>query len=240
MVADSLLSVPFNFQTGLAMPLEDMARICRKYGAMLCVDAIQAVGCIPIDVETIQPDFLVSGSHKWLMGMEGCGFVYIAPHRIAQMVPRLASWLSHEDGLGFLFDGAGHLRYDRPIRQRADWIEVGAQNTIGFAALEAAVDLLLHLGITILTTIYNNGSMNRTPITGSWFPLDATSAIHRSIGNFIRETPSHWPLIPLAQHLNQNGVSVSTPDGYLRLAPHWPNSLPEVEQAVSTIDAFDP
>ena len=127
------------FQTGLAMPLEDMARLCRKYDAMLCVDAIQAVGCIPIDVKKTKLDYLVSGSHKWLMGMEGCGFVYIAPHRIAQMVPRLASWLSHEDGLGFLFDGAGHLRYDRPIRQRADWIEVGAQNTIGFAALEAAV-----------------------------------------------------------------------------------------------------
>ena len=36
------------FKTGLAMPLEDMARLCRKYDAMLCVDGIQRSAAFPL------------------------------------------------------------------------------------------------------------------------------------------------------------------------------------------------
>ena len=229
------------FQTGLAMPLEDMARLCRKYDAMLCVDGIQAVGCLPIDVETMKVDFLVSGSHKWLMGMEGCGFLYISPERMRQLVPRMAGWLSHEDGLGFLFNGAGHLRYDRPIRQRADWVEVGAQNSIGFAALEASVDLLVDLGIT---PIYQHIQQWIDQIEPAMLEMGFQSmrhpASHGRSGILSMKTPQSWDLITLFQHLNRHGIAVSTPDGFLRMAPHWPNSLSEVDRVISAVKAFTP
>ena len=110
------------FQTGLAMPLKAMGALCKRYGALLAVDAIQAAGAMPLDVVRDGIDFLAAGSHKWLMGLEGCGFVYISPRQMERLVPRVAGWLSHEDGLRFLFEGEGHLRYDRPIRRRADWL----------------------------------------------------------------------------------------------------------------------
>ena len=33
------------------------------------------------------------------------------------------------------------------------------------------------------------------------------------------------------------GVATSVPDGYLRLAPHWPNALPEVPFVLAAVDA---
>lgn len=67
------------FQTGLAMPLREMGALCRRYGAALFVDAIQAAGVVPLDVQAAGIDFLTCGSHKWLMGMEGSGFLYVSP-----------------------------------------------------------------------------------------------------------------------------------------------------------------
>ncbi len=75
------------FQTGFRMPLADMSRLCRAHGAELFVDAVQACGVVPIDVVAEGIDYLACGSHKWLMGVEGCGMLYvrgpIAPRRSA-------------------------------------------------------------------------------------------------------------------------------------------------------------
>ena len=46
---------------------------------LLFVDAIQALGVIPFDVEELNIDALACGAHKWLMGIEGTGFVYLSP-----------------------------------------------------------------------------------------------------------------------------------------------------------------
>src|SRR5690606_14112178 len=67
------------FQTGLAMPLGAMAALCHQHGAELFVDGIQAMGVVPIDVGALGIDYLASGSHKWLMGTEGAGILYVSP-----------------------------------------------------------------------------------------------------------------------------------------------------------------
>src|SRR5690606_30897796 len=84
---------------------------------------------------------------KWLMGLEGAGFLYVRPDRAAALEPRVAGWLGHEQGLDFLLHGPGHLRYDRPLKRSADVVEGGACNAVGYAALEAAVDLIASLGV---------------------------------------------------------------------------------------------
>jgi cysteine desulfurase/selenocysteine lyase len=229
------------FQTGLAMPLQAMGELCHQHDCLLSVDAIQAAGVMPIDVIASEIDFLISGSHKWLMGLEGCGFVYVAPQRMASLIPRMAGWLSHEDGLGFLFSGEGHLRYDRPIRQRADWLEMGAQNTLGFAALEASVDLLLHLG---LPAIYAHtqkwiDSIEPELLARGFQSLRADDLSARS-GILSLKPPRNQDLLKLSAHMNASGVSVSTPDGCLRLAPHWPNDVSEIALVLDVIDHIHP
>ena len=131
------------FQTGLRMPLRKMAALCHRYGAEIFVDGIQALGAVPLDVRADDLDYLAAGAHKWLMGMEGAGMLYVAPSRIAALQPRLASWLSHNEATRFLFEGEGHLRYDRSIRARADFVELGVVGSLSHAALHAAVGTLL-------------------------------------------------------------------------------------------------
>src|SRR5262245_66573814 len=53
----------------------------RRQGAMLLVDATHAVGVMKIDVRSLDPDFLVFPTYKWLLGPYGRAFLYIARRR---------------------------------------------------------------------------------------------------------------------------------------------------------------
>src|SRR6185369_9998242 len=96
------------FQSGLRTPFAELAALCHAHGAELSVDAVQACGAVPIDVGAMGIDYLACGSHKWMMGLPGAGFLYAAPGRVEALRPHVAGWLSHEDGLDFLFRGPGH------------------------------------------------------------------------------------------------------------------------------------
>ena len=67
------------FQSGLRMPLQRIAQLCHAHGAQLAVDAVQALGSVPFDVQALGVDYAAAGSHKWLMGSDGAGVLYIRP-----------------------------------------------------------------------------------------------------------------------------------------------------------------
>ncbi|AUX26739.1 class V aminotransferase [Sorangium cellulosum] len=225
------------FQTGLRMPLAAIGALCREHGAELCVDAVQAVGATPVDVEAAGIDYLACGGHKWLMGLEGTGFLYIRRERAPALRPAVAGWLSHEDGVGFLLRGPGHLRYDRPIRQRADFVEGGNLNAAGFAGLEAAVDLILSIGVA---RIHEHANRYLDPLEAGlrergFESLRAADPALRSCALGVRP-PAGAPVVELHRELMGLGIACSIPDGVLRFAPHWPNALDEVEQVLLSVD----
>jgi selenocysteine lyase/cysteine desulfurase len=226
------------FQTGLRMPLDEIGAACQRHGAELFVDAIQACGAVPIDVRTASIDYLSCGGHKWLMGVEGTGLLYVAPDRIEALQPEVAGWLSHEDPVGFLLRGPGHLRYDRPVRKRTDFIEGGAYNALGLAALEAAVELITGLGVEAIFAHVQayldrleSGLVERG-FRSQRSALDAGRSCILSV-----DPPGHDDAPRWVDALAARGISCSSPDGLLRFAPHWPNADDEVALVLEAIDA---
>ena len=221
------------FQTGLRLPTAEIAALCHRYDAELFVDAIQAVGATPFDAS--QADYAAGGGHKWLMGPEGAGWLYVAPHRVAALRPNLAGWLSHERAADFLFDGPGLLRYDKPLRETADVFESGAPNTIGYAGLEAAVALIEQLGPATIHAHVNDYFDRLEPAlrAAGFTSLRAPDAPRRSTILSFRPPP-RLDFRRLGPSLAAEGVVVTTPDGLLRFAPHWPNAADEVERVVAT------
>ncbi|MGB1276796.1 MAG: aminotransferase class V-fold PLP-dependent enzyme, partial [Nannocystaceae bacterium] len=229
------------FQTGLRMPICEMTALCHRYGAEILVDAVQGVGIVDFDATAAGIDYLSCGSHKWLMGFEGLGFVYIRKNRIHALTPRTAGWLSHEDPLGFLLNGKpGELRYDRPLRNSADFTEGGALNLLGIAALDAAVDCIEQIGVA---TIFQHvqaylDALEPELVSRGFTSLRAPWAGGRS-GSLSVELPSGVDLLELNAALAQAGIGCSTPDGKLRFAPHWPNCCErELPQILTALDGF--
>jgi selenocysteine lyase/cysteine desulfurase len=225
------------FQTGLKMPLARIAKLCQRYGAELCVDAIQACGVVPLDAPALGIDYLVSGAHKWLLGPEGVGFMYARPERARALVPRTAGWLSHEDGTRFLFAGPGALRYDRPVKPTLQMLEGSSSSTLGFAALEAGIEPILELSPAAIYTHVNQYLDLLEPgVAARGFRSRRAPEAERRSCILSFEPPQGVSAADVVLQLRARGVYASMPDGLLRFAPHFPNALSEIETVLAALD----
>jgi len=219
------------------MPLGAMARLCAAHGAELFVDAIQACGSMPLDAAALGLDYLACGAHKWLMGIEGAGFLWIRPGREQALRPVLAGWLSHQDPVAFLTRGPGHLRHDRPLRREASALEGGSLPSASQAALLAALELLLGLGVPAIHAHANQllDALEPGLAARGLEVLRAAEPSARSAFFSARPPPGRdGPR--LREALLARGVVVACPDGLLRFAPHWPCAPEEVGRVLSALD----
>lgn len=223
------------FQTGLRMPLAAMAERCHRRGARLFVDAVQAVGAVPVDVRATGVDFLAAGSHKWMMGLEGSGLLYASPEAAADLDPHVAGWLSHTEAVRFLFEGEGLLRYDRPIKPQISFLEGGNVNAAGCAALEASLGLIEELGVEAIFA-HVGGYLDRLEegLLARGFRSERSPRPEARSCTLAVRPPGD--LVAWGAALAERGVACATPDGRLRFTPHWPNSLGEIPGVLAAVD----
>ncbi|MBS2035495.1 aminotransferase class V-fold PLP-dependent enzyme [bacterium] len=218
-----------SFQTGLRQPWEEVARQAQARGCQVFVDAIQAAGVVPFAVG--QLDYVAGGAHKWLMGVEGCGYLYVRPDHQAELKGHWAGWLSHREPVRFLFEGAGHLRYDRPLRPEPQALEIGSSSYFSQAALEASLNLILDLRVDQIfdhVTRYLDLLEPQLDFPG-WTSLRKRQALS---GSLCLKPGPETNLADWSAALGRRGLKLATPDGLLRISPHWPNSLEEVPRVV--------
>jgi cysteine desulfurase/selenocysteine lyase len=225
------------FQTGLRMPVEAIAAACHARGAQVLVDGVQCCGVVPLDAGAAGIDYLACGSHKWLMGVEGGGFLYVRPDRVPHLLPNVAGWLSHENAIDFLLQGPGHLRYDRPIRKRADFVEGGNVNTAGLAGLEASIDLIEQIGVPAIFAHVGRylDALEAGLVERGFESLRSRDPAQRS-GILGVLPPRGVSVVDLHREISARGVGCSIPDGVLRFSPHWPNALGEVGDVLAAVD----
>lgn len=224
------------FQTGLRMPIAEIAARCHAHGAELAVDAAQALGAVPFNVVELGVDYLAAGSHKWLMGCDGTGLVYIRRALCSQMRAAFAGAMSHQGAVEIFSEGPGHLRYDRPLRDDARVIEGGMIGTTALAALGASVPMLRGLGThEIFAHIQRYHDALEPGLTALGFrSLRAPDAARRS--GILSFVPPRGALSPqLAAALSARGVVAAPPDGMLRFAPHFWNGLDEVPHVIDAV-----
>ena len=66
------------YGTGLRTDLERLGQRCREREILFCVDAIQSLGTLPMDVKRNHADFVMADGHKWMLGPEGLAVFYCA------------------------------------------------------------------------------------------------------------------------------------------------------------------
>jgi selenocysteine lyase/cysteine desulfurase len=220
------------FQTGLRMPIAELAGLARRYGAELAVDGIQAAGVLDLDLGAAGAHYFVAGSHKWWTGLDGLAVLYVDPD--ARWRPRAAGWLGREDPIDFLLEGEGLLRYDKPARATPDALEAGVQSHAAVAALDAATELLEALGLARVEAhalAWQRAFAGGLAAEGIPTSRGEDPATFSSIVSV--RPPAGLTVREVAARLAEAGIAVATPDGWLRVAPHWPNALAEVPAVVA-------
>jgi cysteine desulfurase family protein len=115
--------------TGTVNPLGAVGALCRERGVLFLVDAAQAAGSLPIDVEAMSIDMLAFPGHKGLLGPTGTGGLYLAES--AKVEP------ARYGGTG-VFSESPLQPDELPYRY-----ESGTQNFHGLAGLDAGVRFIM-------------------------------------------------------------------------------------------------
>lgn len=121
---------------GAIQPIEEIAAITHEQGAFLLVDAAQTAGTLPISMSGLGADLLAFPGHKALMGPPGTGGLIIGERIDWEDLSPV-----REGGTG------GNSEEDVQPRQLPARYEAGTVNTLGIAALGAALDVVLEVGV---------------------------------------------------------------------------------------------
>ena len=128
------------YLTGHRADLAALGAFCRKRGILFVVDAIQAVGHTPIDVQAMQIDVLATGGQKSLMGPPGQGFLYVREAVCEQMRPGIV-------GPNATVGWEHWAHYDLTPRPGALRFMMGTTNLVGMVGLIESVRYLRRLGL---------------------------------------------------------------------------------------------
>ena len=129
-----------SFRTGSKTDVAEVIRLAHEAGALVLVDAFQAVGAIPIDVGELNADFVVGGTLKYLLGSAGLGFLYCRQDLLSQIVPTQTGWFADED----IFEMD---IYDYSPSASARKFESGTPSIPNIYAGIAGMDLMHEIGI---------------------------------------------------------------------------------------------
>ena len=215
------------YGTGFFADLKTIGAECRKRGIILVVDAIQAIGRMKIDVKEMNIDFLSCGGFKGTGAGFGIGFLYCEKNLAKKVLPSYAGLASVSD-----FHYAPSVYGPEPplpLHEDARRFEIGSHNTIGIVLLEAAVDVILELGIeNIEKHILALELLLRKAITGINLYIDGPEKEENYSGILVIHYPEE--LHPeVTEILERHKIILTSHPGFIRLAIHCYNTEEQMQ-----------
>jgi selenocysteine lyase/cysteine desulfurase len=132
------------YASGQRHDLAAMGRFCRDRGILFCVDAIQSMGVLPLDVVAMNIDYLSADGHKWLLGPEGAGVFYCRRALLETTRPLAIGWMN-------VINDQDYGNYDLTLKPDARRYECGTHNVPGLLAFKASLELLASVGVNAVS-----------------------------------------------------------------------------------------
>jgi selenocysteine lyase/cysteine desulfurase len=139
-----------SFINGFQHDLKPLCDLAHAHGAYVYADAVQAAGCVPLDVRKTGVDFLATASYKWLMGDFGLGFLYVREDLLTKLEHTQWSYrqFMEFDYHAFPGDPAGPFPGSYAKRQDAAGLfELGTYANGVLAALNYSLPWIQSLGV---------------------------------------------------------------------------------------------
>jgi cysteine desulfurase/selenocysteine lyase len=204
------------FGSGFRNDLDALTELCHARGVAIFVDAIQGLGPLVIDVRRTPIDFMAADGHKWLLGPEGAGLLYVRRDWIDRLRPIGVGWHSVVGDYN-----SPHCALD--LKKNAQRWEGGSFNLAGLLTFGASVGLFLELGPLEISrrALDRASAVREVAAAAGWTVYGSGRDADRSaIVALERDGVDPGRA---ASHLRRQGVVVSSRRGRLRVSPHFYN-----------------
>jgi cysteine desulfurase/selenocysteine lyase len=223
------------FATGWNADLAKFGRFCRERGIWFVVDAIQALGQVPLDVREAHVDVLATGCQKWMLSPWGTGFAYVRRELVAELEPAAVGWTSMAD---VTFDYAYVCDYRYALVKTARRFEVATQPWPDYAGMAEAVGLLNEVGVE---RIREHVLALLDPLVGfvegeeGMEIVSDLSPARRSgiLALRTKDTAAAY------RALHREGIACSLREGSIRVAPHLYNTADDVAAVMDVLGRRD-
>jgi selenocysteine lyase/cysteine desulfurase len=228
-----LVAIPnCHWTDGSLIDLEVISKKVKAVNAKLVIDASQSVGACPLNIQTIQPDFLVTVGYKWLMGPYGLGYLYAAPEYCLTGKPIEYSWLNKKNSEDF----TRLVDYQDDYKTGARRFDAGEfPNFIHISMAIAALSQILSWGVeNIHETI--SALTSRIESLALQNGLTVPSGSIRA-GHMIGVGFSYAEIPALSKSLADAQVYVSFRGEKMRIAPHLYNDAAAIDRLFEIINS---
>jgi selenocysteine lyase/cysteine desulfurase len=222
-----LLAISFvQYLSGFRADVVAIGEICARHNCLFFVDAIQGLGVFPLDVRAAKIDFLAADGHKWLMGPEGCGVLFVRRDRLEEVAPSEVGWVN-------MAKSGDYASRDMTWRHDAGRYECGTLNTIGCFGLHAALNFVLDLGTEKLAPevraladrVWEGAKAKGYEMLGRRSPECAAGIVSfRKAGQEA-----------LGKRLKDAGFITAPRAGWIRVSPHFYNSPDDIEALLALL-----
>jgi selenocysteine lyase/cysteine desulfurase len=219
------------FASGWRIDPAAAAELCHRRGCLFLLDAIQGLGVFPLDVKATGIDFFAADGHKWLLGPEGAGLLYVRREHLDLLRPLGLGWHSVASTGGF--------SSEMNLRPTAARYEGGTQNMAGMIGLGASLALLSELGVgptsspvaeqVLAITDY---ACERLASLGAVL-LSPREGEHRS-GIVTFQIPGK-DSVEIRKALLAAGIVTSCRGGGVRISPHGYATKEEIDRLIEVL-----
>ncbi len=214
-----------HFVSGYRIDLNAIGQALHQRNILFCVDAIQTLGAFPTTAEHI--DFLAADAHKWLLGPCAAGILYARKSLQERLRPTAFGWHNVRC--------PNYVAQEEMVfRPDARRYEAGSQNLLGLVGLNAAMELLLEMGIeNIAAELFRKRALLVPALKNKGYTVlhaEVPLANASGIVTFYREGAD---LAAVYKKLETAAITTSLRSDragrkYLRLSPHFYNTDTEL------------
>jgi selenocysteine lyase/cysteine desulfurase len=221
-----------HYATGYRLDLAELCARVQARGAKLFVDAIQGLGAFPLSIRDVPIDFLAADGHKWMLGPEGAGILFVRKGHLDWLEPIMMGWGSVSQAHDFSPEQS-------ELKKQASRYEGGSANMVGVLGFAASIGVLLEAGCHrassgMADTILQTSGRLEDGLKAMGAHVFRHSNIDRQSGILSFELPnqdSHQ----VRQRLLNEKIVISVRHGRLRAAVHAYNIDDEVSRMLSTL-----
>jgi selenocysteine lyase/cysteine desulfurase len=171
---------------------------------------------------------LAADGHKWLLGPEGCGILYINQEMLDRIRPVEFGWTN-------VASYSDYASRDMTLRPDAGRYECGTLNTIGCFGLRAAMEFLLDVGVgEIAPVVQNLGDRIAQGVEAKGYQVlgDRTPETGAGIVSFRKPGT---PASEIVRRLRAAGISAAPRAGWVRTSPHFYISPSDIDQMLEVL-----